>query len=126
MKTDISTEQDIRRLVEKFYDRVKQDALLAPFFGPEASIDWGQHLAVMTRFWENALFYNGSYQGNPMKTHRHLHTFKPFTRDHFKQWVFLFTTTVDELFEGDRADQIKQKAISIATVMEIKITSEQP
>ena len=126
MKTDITTEQDIRRLVELFYDRVKRDDLLALFFGPGSSIDWTKHLEVMTRFWENAVFYNGSYQGNPMQTHRHLHKYKPFTRDHFKQWVFLFATTVDELFEGSKADQVKQKAKSIAAVMEIKITSEQP
>lgn len=40
---------------------------------------------------------------------------------HFDQWVKLFTKTVNELFEGDNAELIKQRATSIATVMQIKI-----
>jgi hypothetical protein len=31
---------------------------------------------------------------------------------------------VDELFEGDNADLIKQRAISIPTVMQIKILND--
>ena len=35
--------------------------------------------------------------------------------------IKLFTTTVDELFAGSNAEQVKQRALSIATVMRIKI-----
>jgi hemoglobin len=33
----------------------------------------------------------------------------------------LFTKTVDQLFEGEHADLAKQRAVSIATVMQLKI-----
>jgi len=33
----------------------------------------------------------------------------------------LFNQTIDELFEGEKAEQAKQRALSIATVMQINI-----
>lgn len=121
MKTDISSVQDIRQLMEVFYDKVKQDALLSPFFGQNGPIDWEKHFSVMTSFWENVLFYNGTYQGNPLQIHRHLHKSTPFDTTHFKQWLFLFTSTVDELFEGNKSEQIKEVAVSVARVIEFKL-----
>ncbi|OPZ14298.1 MAG: hypothetical protein BWZ05_02362 [Bacteroidetes bacterium ADurb.BinA245] len=41
--------------------------------------------------------------------------------EHFNRWIELFTKTVDDLFEGTNATTIKQRAMSIATVMQIKI-----
>jgi hemoglobin len=38
--------------------------------------------------------------------------------------MHLFTATVDELFEGEKAELAKQRAISISTVMRIKITQD--
>ena len=43
------------------------------------------------------------------------------SKAHFDHWLMLFTTTVDDLFEGEKAEQTKQRATSIATVMQIKI-----
>ena len=75
----------------------------------------------MFDFWENTLFYTGSYSGNPMKLHQKLHQMFTLTAKHFSQWVQLFTTTVDELFEGEKAELAKQRAISISAVMQTKI-----
>lgn len=122
MKKDIESAEDIRRLVEQFYEKIKQDALLAPFFIEKIKVNWKKHISTMTAFWENAIFYNGAYSGNPIQTHRHINQRYPLTEVHFNQWLLLFTNTVDELFEGDRAEQIKQKALSIATIMKIKVT----
>ncbi len=121
MKKDIESVEDIRKLVEFFYDKVKQDALLAPFFVQKIKVNWKRHLSTMTAFWENAIFYNGAYAGNPIQTHRRLHQLYSITEAHFNQWLLLFNNTVDELFEGDKAEQIKHKAMNIATIMKIKI-----
>ncbi len=41
--------------------------------------------------------------------------------EHFQRWILLFNETVDELFKGEKAELIKQRALSISTVMQIKI-----
>ena len=80
----------------------------------------------MYDFFENMLFYSCSYTGNPMELHKHINRLIPLTDAHFKQWFHLFSTTVNELFKGDTAELVKQRAKSIATVMQIKIVAESP
>jgi len=41
---------------------------------------------------------------------------------HFKHWLSSFNDSVDELFEGQMAHTAKSRALSIATVMKIKIS----
>jgi hemoglobin len=126
MKNDITTTADIQLLVNSFYDKVKTDEIIGYIFTDVVKVHWKKHLPVMYNFWENSLFYTGSYEGNPMELHKHLHHIMPLTAVHFNQWTKLFTSTVDELFEGKNANLAKQRAISIATVMQIKILAEQP
>lgn len=101
-----------------FYNKVKQHPALRPFF---AKVNWESHLPLMYNFWENAIFYSGGYTGNPLKTHEHIHHSFPFSKDHFDAWLQLFISTVDEMYAGEKAALAKQRAISIATVMQIKI-----
>lgn len=121
MKTDIQSADDIKILVNSFYDKVKQDATIRHFFTEVVKVDWDKHLPVMYRFWENIVFHTGSYTGNPMEVHQQLHNKCPMHKFHFERWIELFNETVDELFEGEKAFQIKQRALSIATVIQIKI-----
>ena len=44
MKKDIESVEDIRWLVEQFYKKVKQDALLAPFFIEKIKVNWKTHI----------------------------------------------------------------------------------
>ncbi len=124
MKKDIETRDDIELLVNNFYDKIKADETIGYIFTDIAKVNWEKHLPIMYSFWENSLFYTGSYEGNPMELHKHLHRLMPLTTEHFKQWIKLFNSTVDELFEGKQAKLAKQRAISIATVMQVKILSE--
>ncbi|MGF2411436.1 MAG: group III truncated hemoglobin, partial [Ferruginibacter sp.] len=121
MKKDIEAKADIQLLVDAFYEKIKMDAVIGYIFTDVVKVHWEKHLPVMYNFWENTLFYTGSYEGNPMELHKHLHRVMPLTAEHFTQWTNLFTQTVDELFEGKNAGLAKQRAISIATVMQIKI-----
>lgn len=124
MKKDIESKGDIQILVDAFYEKVKIDDIIGYIFTDIVKVHWEKHLPVMYNFWENTLFYTGSYEGNPMELHKHLHHVMPLTAEHFNQWIKLFTSTVDELFEGKNANLAKQRAISIATVMQIKILAE--
>lgn len=123
MKKDIETTEDIVLLVNSFYEKVKQDNSISFFFTKVVPVNWEKHLPVMYRFWENIIFHSGGYVGNPMLVHAQLsarHTMQP---SHFEKWISLFNATVDELFEGANAALAKQRAHSIATVMQIKIAA---
>lgn len=56
-----------------------------------------------------------------MKPHLDLHLQSPLQAHHFKTWLGYFIATVNELFDGDKAELAKQRATSIATVMQIKV-----
>jgi hemoglobin len=125
MKNDIRDKQDIIQLVNTFYDKVKQDPVISHFFTEVKQVDWDKHLPKMYNFWDNVVFYTNNYSGNPMQVHKNIHVLHAFTAADFKQWLKLFVATVDELFEGDNAELIKQRALSVATIMQIKIISKQ-
>lgn len=117
MKKDIETRAEIVLLVNTFYDKVLKDKQLEYIFQNVARVNWETHLPVMYDFWENIILFTGSYQGNPMNFHKHLHFIKPLTESHFHQWNYLFTSTVNELFEGPNADTAKQRTVSISRII---------
>jgi hemoglobin len=121
MKNDIENRQDIEQLINRFYEKVRQDEIIGYIFNDVAKVDWPGHLPVMYNFWESVLFYTAVYNGNPMLLHIQLNNKTPLTAHHFKQWLLLFNSTVDELFTGEKAELAKQRAASIATMMQVKI-----
>lgn len=121
MKADIQSRSDIQLLVDRFYDKVKQDEAISYLFIDVAKVDWEHHLPRMYDFWENIVFQTGGFTGNPMAAHLQLNQKSPLKQEHFVRWLQLFFETVDELFDGDNAELIKQRAQSIATMMQIKI-----
>ena len=120
MKTDIRNRKDIELLVDTFYDKIKTDAVIGFLFTEIALVNWETHLPRMYDFWENILFYTGNYNGSPMQVHKDLHSKCPMNPEHFQHWVIVFTTTVDELFEGEKAIEIKERALNIAQVIQYK------
>ena len=123
MKTDIENRADIERLVDAFYAKVKTDDVIGYLFNDVAHVNWEEHLPKMYNFWENILFYTGNYSGSPMVVHRELHQKSTMSSTHFHHWIKLFHETVNSLFEGDRADEIKGRATNIALVMMHKTLS---
>ena len=91
-------------------------------FNEIAKVNWEKHLPVMYDFWENIIFLTNNYSGNPMMVHIHLNQLTSLAKVHFDRWLKLFNGTVDELFEGKKAILAKEKALSIANIMEIKIS----
>jgi hemoglobin len=123
MKNDITNRADIQLLVDSFYDKVKKDDVIGYLFNDVAQVNWQHHLPRMYDFWENIIFQTGGFKGNPMVVHAQLHEKSPLSKEHFAHWQKLFLATVDELFEGDKAELAKQRARSIATMMLIKVAS---
>lgn len=124
MKHDIKSREDIFLLVKKFYEKLLGDETISYIFTDVAKIDLEHHLPVLVDFWDMVLFDSGTYQKNAIEPHMVLHRQSKFEKHHFYTWLKYFTTTVDELFEGDVAFIAKQRAKSIATIMQIKIAQQ--
>lgn len=118
--TDIRNLADVELLVNRFYNKVKTDALLSPVFAAKIPDDtWPAHLQRMYAFWNAILFAEKGFEGNPMQKHLQL----PVDEHHFTQWLALFSAAVDESFCGPKADEAKKRAVSIAQIMNFKIST---
>ncbi len=115
--TDITTEEDIKKLVDSFYEKVNQDTLLSPIFNDFAKVNWEKHLPIMYRFWSSILLGTASYEGQPFPKH----AFLPVDPTHFAQWLHLFFETISENFRGPVAEEAKLRAANIARIFSNKI-----
>ncbi len=125
MKKDIENRTDIELLVNVFYAKVLADKQLGFIFQEMAKVNWSTHLPTMYDFWENIILYTGTYEGNPMNLHQHLHHITPLNETHFDKWNQLFLSAVDELFEGEKASLARQRALSISGIIKEKILEYQ-
>lgn len=121
MKKDIESRDDIIQMVDLFYDQVKADEVIGFFFETVIAVDWNVHLPRMYDFWESVILHTGNYNGNPMQVHQNLNLKHRMEQRHFERWVYLFLKTVNELFEGPNAEVARQRAVSIATVIKLKL-----
>jgi hemoglobin len=122
MKKDIENREDIYLLVKDFYVKLLNDDKMLHFFASFSHPEMlEKHLQILVDFWDNILFYSGTYKKNAMKPHLDLQPTKPFKPEHFQRWLLHFNNTVDEHFSGEIAHVAKSRALSIATVMQIKI-----
>lgn len=117
MQKDILNIDDIKILVDNFYDKVKVDELLGPVFNERIKDRWPEHLEKMYRFWQTVLLGDHTYYGSPFPPHAQL----PVSHEHFMKWMELFTTTVDGLFTGEKAAEAKWRAAKMAEMFEMKI-----
>ena len=121
MKKDIATRADIEQLIVAFYEKVKLDKTIGFIFNDIVKMDWPHHIPVIVDFWETILLDNPVYKKNAMEVHYDLNKKVPLKKEHFESWMKLFTSTVDELFEGKIATLAKVRAQSIAGVMLFKM-----
>jgi hemoglobin len=121
MKDDIQNREDLMQMVSKFYDKLLADPTISYLFTDVAKLNLAEHLPVLVDFWDMVLFEKDTYRKNAMQPHLILHQHSPFTKEHFNTWLLYFKKTVDELFDGDVAYKAKERATSIATVMQIRI-----
>ena len=115
MKQDIQNRGDVFALVSAFYSKVRKNPEIGPFFN-ETIEDWPSHLDKLTDFWETNLFMVSKFRGNPVKAHKDVdqkfnHSIE---QKHFGEWLSIWFQTVDELFEGERANIAKNRARNMA------------
>lgn len=114
---DISNIEDIKILVNTFYEKVQKDDLIGPIFNEKMMGRWPQHLEKMYRFWQTILLEEHTYSGSPFPPHKQL----PVNQSHFDRWMEIFTTTVDSLFVGKLAEEAKVRAANMAYMFNYKI-----
>lgn len=120
---DIETRADLEVFTKAFYNKLMGDKKVSYIFTDVAKIDLEEHLPVITDFWELSIFHTGNYHNNPMHVHMQLNDKEQLTSDHFDVWLAHFNATVDDLFAGLNAEKIKTRALSIATIMKIKVSA---
>ena len=121
MKKDISDEQDIKILVDSFYDKVKKDDTIGYIFQSIIGDDWSHHLPIMYTFWGTILLHKEGYKGNVIKKHIDIDKKIPLQKEHYDQWVHLWTNTVDDLFEGETASEAKNRALLMIHLISMKV-----
>ena len=118
---DIETRADIELFMREFYNKLLTDPTISYMFTDVAQINLEEHLPHLTDFWEQTLFYKGSYRKNVLQIHQELNDKEAITDLHFETWLSHFNNTADHLFCGNNTEKIKTRALSIASVMKIKI-----
>ena len=117
MKKDIKNITDIKLLVNTFYDKIREDQLLKDIFNNKIEDRWPQHLEKMYTFWQTVLLEEHTYYGSPFIPHAKL----PVDLEHFEKWLTLFNTTVNDLFEGEKAERAKWQGQRMAEMFHSKI-----
>lgn len=112
----IETKADVELLVDTFYTAVLKDDVLAPFF---KHLNFVEHLPKMVRFWSFVLLDETGYTTNVTDKHAQMQ----LNMDLFNRWVDLFKMTVDTLFEGEKAEMAKQRAVVLGWTMGSKHSS---
>jgi len=125
-KRDIESRADLERLLEVFYKKVFKDDLISHFFIEVVPLNLETHIPVIADFWESVLLDGRGYRKNVMEIHLNISEKSKINKEHLDCWVKIFSETVDELFEGTKASLAKQRATSIATMMNLKIDYPNP
>ncbi len=122
---DIESRDNIENILNSFYKKAFADDLIGHFFTEVVPLDLATHLPVIADFWEAVLFNTHSYRKNVMEIHQHIHHLSAIKKAHLDRWVQIFTATIDECFAGEKANLMKQRAQSIAALMDIKLNYKQ-
>jgi hemoglobin len=117
LHNDINSVDDIKLLVNDFYEKVRQNPLIGPIFNNIVQDRWPQHLETMYKFWQTVLLGEQTYFGGPFPKHARL----PVTQEHFDTWLKLWYQTVDDHFQGEKATEAKWRADKMAAIFVSKI-----
>ena len=121
---DIQTQEDLYLLVDDFYKKLLADSAISYIFTEVVKIKLEEHLPILVTFWSQGVLGTGGYSKNLTQIHLDVNEKEYLSPELFKIWLNHFNNAVDENFKGQKAEQIKTQALSIATVMQIKIAQK--
>jgi hemoglobin len=120
-RTDIQDRADCERLVRAFYGRAMTDPVIGFIFSDVARLDLEAHVPRITAFWETILFGAPSYRGGAFRPHAELNTRVRLRAGHFERWLWLWQTSIDEQFAGERAELAKAHARRVADAFHARL-----
>ncbi len=118
---DITNREDCERLVRSFYGRALTDPVIGFIFVDVAKLDLEAHVPRIASFWETILLGAQSYGGGAFRPHALLNAQVRLRAGHFERWLWLWRTTVDELFAGERAELAKTHADRVARAFHARL-----
>lgn len=121
---DIQTQQDLYLLVDEFYQKLLADDKISFIFTDVVKIKLEEHLPILVTFWSQGILGTGGYTQNLTQIHLDVNDKTYLSPELFQIWLKHFNNSVDENFKGSNAEKIKTQALSIATVMQIKISQK--
>lgn len=92
MTNQICTREEIKALVDDFYEQIRVHKNLGPIFNTHIH-DWPTHLNTMVDFWSSIILKSGEFSGSPMMKHAAIPN---LSADLFEQWLTLFEKTCAE------------------------------
>jgi hemoglobin len=125
-RPDIHDRADCERLVRAFYGRALTDPVIGFIFVDVARLDLEAHVPRIASFWETILLGAQTYGGGAFRPHAVLNTKVRLRAGHFERWLWLWRTTVDELFAGERAELAKSHAERVARAFHARLQMMQP
>ena len=114
MKRDIETYEDVLYLITKFYDRLLVDEHISHFF---TELDLEKHIPHVADFWAFILIDRPGYANNMMTAHAKLE----LKASDFERWLALFHESINDLFEGEKANLAIERSKLIAWTMKSKL-----
>ena len=115
------TPSTVVQLVDTFYARVREDAVLGPVFEARLAGHWQEHMPRMYAFWTKVLLDTGEFQGNVFGKHMAL---SGIGKEHFVRWLTLFKMTAIEVFGVDDAGEAVLVANRIASSLQLGFFGE--
>ncbi|NVK51706.1 MAG: group III truncated hemoglobin [Flavobacteriaceae bacterium] len=122
MKKEITTRSDIHFIITAFYKKLISDKEMFPFFKDiVAKNQLEHHIGIISDFWSDILLYTNTYSTNVLQKHLDFDKKIPFKKEHFDKWLQYLVSTIDTFFIGQNAQNMKDRARSIAMVMQVKM-----
>ena len=121
---DIKTQEDLHLLVADFYKKLLIDNRISYIFTDVVKIKLEEHLPILVTFWSQVILGTGGYSNNLTQIHLDVNLKEHLSPELFTIWLEHFYAAVDENFMGENSEKIKTQALSLATILKIKIAQQ--
>ena len=121
---DIKTQEDLSLLVANFYKKLLSDNRISYIFTDIVKIKLEEHLPILVTFWSQVILGTGGYSNNLTQIHLDVDLKEHLSPELFRIWLEHFYAAVDDNFIGENSEKIKTQALSLATILKIKIAQQ--
>lgn len=121
---DIQNQVDLHLLVGEFYKKLLSDDSISYVFTDVVKVKIEEHLPILVIFWSQVILETGGYYNNLTKIHLDINAKEYLSPKLFEIWLTHFNTSVDENFNGVKAQEIKKQASLIGGILQTKITPQ--